>query len=267
MSTERACAWCRGPIPARARRDAITCSTSCRQARHRVARYASPRAAAPSYGSSAARRDASSGPPAAQPSCGSPRRLAYADPPYPGKSRRYYGDHPDFAGEVDHAELLSRLATYDGWALSTSAAALPTVLAAAVAQGLDVRVAAWMRGARPHATARYPVNGWEPVVYMPVPSRVAGEPRRVDALVHGVSPMVTLPSRVTGAKPAAFCRWIFDLVGATADDELDDVFPGSGIVGITWDLFRSAGVVQDLRDASRPARAEPSLSTAVGSDA
>jgi hypothetical protein len=29
----RVCAWCRGPIRTTARRDAITCSTRCRQAR------------------------------------------------------------------------------------------------------------------------------------------------------------------------------------------------------------------------------------------
>lgn len=232
--TRRPCAWCGGEIPARARRDAITCSQPCRQARHRVARYASPRGLRD--GSSGSRCDASRLQ-AGDASRVDARRLAYADPPYPGKAWLYVG-HPDYAGEVDHAALLSRLATYDGWALSTSAAALPAVLALAVAQDLPVRVAAWTRGPRPHATARYPLNAWEPVIYVPVPSRSAGEPRRVDALVHGVSPMVTLPSRVIGAKPAAFCRWLFDLVGATPSDTLDDLFPGSGIVGKTWELYR-----------------------------
>lgn len=234
MTSDRSCAWCRGPIPARARRDALTCSQPCRQARHRVARYA------------AAGRDSSPrGPRDASP--GSARRFAYADPPYPGNSRRYYGHHPDYAGEVDHADLLSRLATYDGWALSTSAAALPAVLALAVAQDLPVRVAAWMRGARPHATARFPVNAWEPVLYVPVASdvardasRAAGAGRRVDSLVHGVSAMRTLPGRVVGAKPAAFCRWVFDLIGATPRDAFDDLFPGSGIVGRTWEAFAAA---------------------------
>jgi hypothetical protein len=155
---------------------------------------------------------------------------------------------------VDHAALLSRLATYDGWALSTSARALPAVLALAVAQDLPVRVAAWVRGPRPHATARHAVNAWEPVIYVPVASAGtrdgsaaaahdtsrgpgAGATRRVDVLTYGVSPMVTLPTRVIGAKPAAFCRWMFDLVGATPGDTLDDLFPGSGIVGKSWALF------------------------------
>jgi hypothetical protein len=218
----RRCAWCGGVLSARARRDTITCSQRCRQARHRVA---------------AAVRDASSAA-AADPSRGSTRRLAYADPPYPGNAH-LYRKHPDYAGEVDHAELLSRVATYDGWALSTSARALPEVLALAVAQDLPVRVAAWIRGARPHATARHPVNAWEPVVYVPVAHDVAGVTRRVDVLSHGVTIMSTLPGRVIGAKPARFCRWIFDLIGAGPHDTLDDLYPGSGIVGQAWRAYAS----------------------------
>ena len=238
----RRCAWCSGSIPAESRSDAVTCSQRCRQARHRVSRYASPAAA----GDASHERSA--------------RRFAYADPPYPGNSHLYRG-HPDYAGEVDHAALLSRLATYDGWALSTSAAALPTILSIAVAQGLAVRVAAWIRGARPHATARHAVNGWEPVVYVPVASAGARGGRRVDVLIHGVTPMLTLPSRVIGAKPAAFCRWVFDLVGATPTDTLDDLFPGSGIVGKTWQLYAAAardgsGVAGRLADVKRRIRDE-----------
>jgi hypothetical protein len=58
---------------------------------------------------------------------GRPLRLAYTDPPYPGKAR-LYRDHPDHASEVDHAALIQRLAAYDGWALSTLAQALPAAL-------------------------------------------------------------------------------------------------------------------------------------------
>jgi hypothetical protein len=227
----RSCAWCSGPIPPGARRDSVTCSKPCRQARHRAARYASRGPSASSRDGSRAGRDTSP--------AGGPRRLAYADPPYPGKAG-YYREHPDFAGEVDHEELLRRLAGFDGWALSTSAEALPGVLALAVAQDLPVRVASWVRGERP-VPSRYPLNAWEPVVYVPTPaadlSRVDGV-RRLDVLTHGVSPLMTLPSRVIGTKPPAFCSWVFDLLGATPADELTDLFPGSGVVGICWDLFR-----------------------------
>jgi hypothetical protein len=42
---------------------------------------------------------------------------------------------------------------------------------------------------------------------------------------------------VIGAKPAAVCRWIFDLLGAAPGDSLDDLFPGSGAVGRAWAAF------------------------------
>src|SRR5450755_4108019 len=52
-------------------------------------------------------------------------RFAYADPPYPGKA----GYDPEQA-EVDHQALVERLVASfeDGWALATSAEALPHVL-------------------------------------------------------------------------------------------------------------------------------------------
>ena len=115
------CTWCENPVPPKTRRDAMCCSVRCRQARHRFLRAVGhAEAVAP----------------------GRPLLLAYADPPYPGKLP-LYRDHPDYGGEVDHAELIGRLAVYDGWALSTSAEGLPAVL------GLcppGVRVAAWHHG-------------------------------------------------------------------------------------------------------------------------
>ena len=82
--------------------------------------------------------------------------LAYADPPYPGNAW-LYRDHPDYGGEVDHAALIEQLTGYDGWALSTSAEALPSVLALCPR---GVRVAAWHRGER-LAAGRLPLNAWD----------------------------------------------------------------------------------------------------------
>ena len=48
-----------------------------------------------------------------------------------------------------------------------------------------------------------------------------------------------LGNEITGQKPVAFCHWIFDLLGLTADDELVDIFPGSGAVGRAWDSWRA----------------------------
>jgi len=228
-ATRRICDWCKGPIPDRARRDAVCCSKRCRQARHRFTRdVGTARAVAP----------------------GRPLRLAYADPPYPGKAWLYRG-HPDYAGEVDHAALICRLVQeYDGWALSTSSEALPDVLALCPR---GVRVAAWHRGPRITAS-RWPLHAWEPVIYYG--GRPVYGPVRTDSLVHGVSPMTTLPSRVTGTKPAAVCRWVFELLGADAGDTLDDLFPGSGVVTRAWEVYARAGSdasPRALRDASAEA--------------
>jgi hypothetical protein len=232
----RLCAWCGRPVPAGVRRDARCCSKRCRQAQHRFRHGA---------GQAIALAD-------------QPLRLAYADPPYPGNAWLYRG-HIDYAGEVDHAALIERLMGYDGWALSTSAKALPAVLRLCPA---GVRVAAWHRGPRP-TPSWHPLNAWEPVIYQPArpvdTAHAAG--RRVDSLICGVTPVTTRPGRVIGAKPAPFCRWVFDLVGAAAGDSLDDLFPGSGAVGRAWALYTTrADVVCRPGDASPTAVPDTSRS-------
>jgi hypothetical protein len=210
----RCCGWCRGAIAVTARRDARYCGQSCRQAAHRFA------------SACVARERASR-----------PLRFAYADPPYPGLARRYYAEHEDYGGEVDHAELLSQLATFDGWALSTNARSLPAILAVCVARALDVRVGAWFRGAR-RGRAAWPLSTWEPVVFAGgrrLPSLDVAE----DALICHARPRRTDPGRVVGAKPARFCFWIFDLLGARPGDELADLFPGSGGIRRAWQLYES----------------------------
>jgi hypothetical protein len=247
------CLWCARRLPFDKRADAKYCKKACRQAawRARIAGCSEERAARP-------------------------LRLAYADPPYPGKSDLYKGE-PSYAGEVDIGPLLSRLQEYDGWALSTSAAALPQVLAECVARRLTVRVAAWSRRPRPHKTARI-LSGWEPVVFAggrPIipprypsdtstvdvrtqandiagadgqplekaPSAGPARPLQVSDTLLGVNSRrrPTLPGNCIGMKPPLFCEWIFKLLGALPGDTLDDLFPGSGIVTRSWkDYTRQA---------------------------
>ena len=45
---------------------------------------------------------------------------------------------------------------------------------------------------------------------------------------------------IEGQKPVKFVRWVFGLLGACPDDELDDLYPGSGIVGREWKVFKEA---------------------------
>jgi hypothetical protein len=180
--------------------------------------------------------------------------FTYADPPYPGLSRRYYSGHVDYAGEVDHRALLSQLQQSDAWALSTSSRALPDVLATACELGLAPRVAAWFRGVRV-VKALGPLQAWEPVLY-------SGERRdlelgaRPDAVIRCARPRTTDPRRVVGAKPAAFCYWLFDLVGALPGDTFVDLFPGSGGVTRAWNIY----VSRSPADATcRPSTSDASL--------
>ena len=258
----RACAWCKGPIPATHRQDAVCCSVRCRQAKHRFTT---------SVGVSSLR-------------AAEPLRLAYADPPYPGRAARYYSTHPDYAGEVDHVALLEQLAGYDGWALSTAADCLQMVLASCPP---GVRVAAWVRGERPNRQAGRPLNAWEPVIYWggrivqqePSPLTVVnasamatkdasrsaasdtsrGSARRVDGaaadrgqrtdvLIHRPRPRSTAPGHVIGAKPAEFARWMFDLLGAQSGDELTDLFPGSGGIARAWETYTQPNAGQVERE-------------------
>lgn len=175
-------------------------------------------------------------------------KIAYADPPYPGKARKYYRDHPDFAGEVDHAELIAYLEREfpDGWALSTSADALQTVLplcppAVRRREGggvlQQVRVMPWCKPAAQNGSGGGALHGWEPVIVRGG-RRTFGPGRPRDWLV--ASPERPRPrpvTHVTGAKPTEFCRWLFGVLGLRPDDELVDIFAGSGGVQREWEAW------------------------------
>lgn len=208
----RVCKWCKKVLQSVVRADALFCDTRCRQAFHRFARGRGLRPAAKG-----------------------PLRVAYADPPYPNRAR-LYRRHRDFGGEVAICPLICRLVNEfpDGWALSTSSESLGAVLRFCPA---SVRVAAWFRGERPTASF-HPLSAWEPVVYYGGRARkVDAERRRVDALVHFARPRRTDAERCLGAKPAVFCYWLFDLLGLLPGDDLVDMFPGSGGVGLAFKLF------------------------------
>ncbi len=164
---------------------------------------------------------------------GAPMRWAYADPPYPGMAR-YYGPE---ASEVDHAALVSRLQEgFDGWALSTSAAALPDVLRLCPP---GAWVAPWVRGCRP-TKSRSPLNAWEPVIiYGNRPLPYADAPQDLaDVLISGARQR-SHPGALVGMKSAVFAEWVFRLLGARQGDTLADIFPGSGIISRAWGEYVS----------------------------
>lgn len=157
-----------------------------------------------------------------------PKRLAYADPPYPGLSRKYYRDEASYSGEVDHRSLLEQLATFDGWALSTSRKALRDVLPMCPEAAI---VCAWVKPNGVPRANRGPSNVWEPLIVLPARRRRPGVPDFLRAK----------PARgggtLMGRKPIAFCAWLFQLLGASKRDSLEDMFPGTGIVSRCWGEF------------------------------
>ena len=158
-------------------------------------------------------------------------RLAYADPPYPGQSKKHYGDHQDYAGEVDHGALIAHLREYDGWVLHTSSVALRDVLPLCPP---EARVMAWVK---PFAAFKRNVSvayAWEPVIVM-----AARKPVVSGRLVMRdyIAEPITMKRGLSGAKPDAVCRWCFEVMGADRDDELDDLFPGTGAVRRAWDVW------------------------------
>jgi hypothetical protein len=156
--------------------------------------------------------------------------VAYADPPYPGQSQKHYRKHPDYAGEVDHAVLLRQLTSdYEHWALSTASTTLQYVLRLPECPG-DVRIGAWVKPFGAFKVNVNPAYVWEPVIFRGGRKRS----RQENTVRDWVSAPITLQRGVVGAKPMAFCFWLFEVMGMQSDDELVDLFPGSGAVTEAW---------------------------------
>jgi hypothetical protein len=156
-----------------------------------------------------------------------PLRLAYADPPYPGKAHLY----PENT-EVDHVELIGRLCEYDGWALSTDETNLRYVLNLCPPK---TRVLAWCRSNTPPFQP-YPYAAWEPVLC--VPARTKGI-RPTRSYVETSAALGPQQDGITGQKTRGFCEWLIRCLGAEQGDILDDLFPGTGIMGDTFAVFSS----------------------------
>lgn len=181
-------------------------------------------------------------------------RMAYADPPYIGQSAKHYSEHPDFAGEVDHDDLIEHLIGHypDGWALSLSSPSLQMVLAACERHGLytlypdtlkggDIRVTAWIK---PFAAFKRNVRvayAWEPIIIKPAERLEGASPTRdfiedlsVFDLDLAVRESITMKKGLTGVKPDNVCHWLFGAMGLRPCDDLADLFPGSGAVSRAW---------------------------------
>jgi hypothetical protein len=186
-------------------------------------------------------------------------RLAIADPPYPplyaerrdsptgplrltarSRALRWYGDgprsttdspvadfHPDsgiWDDLTQHRRLLEQLvAEYDGWAIATT----PDGLGAYHPLPVSARIMAWHRPTSIPGGGRL-LSRWEPViVFTPEGRRGRDDGERVSDVLTANPPKAGF----VGSKPPVWTRWVLSALGYDpAEDEVVDVFPGSGAV-------------------------------------
>lgn len=156
-------------------------------------------------------------------------KFAFADPPYLGCGALYDAHHAesrrwDDLGE--HKALVDQLVYgySDGWVLCLSSPSMRHILPFCPE---DCRVGAWVK---PFAVFKPNVNpayAWEPVIWR---GGRKGDRTR-DTVRDWFAKEITLERGLIGAKPAAFCGWVLDLLGFEITDEVHDLFPGTGIMG------------------------------------
>jgi hypothetical protein len=152
--------------------------------------------------------------------------------------------HPEAAEWDDparHADLVRQLVQgYDGWAIAATVPSLPVYLDAVTRHvplhrdakarpwsSPPVRVLSWHTpNGSPSATRIR--QTWEPVlVYVPLTRRKHGTGHPVADTLTATTDRIGFP----GAKPAAWTRWVLDVLGYDqGTDTVDDLFPGSGAV-------------------------------------
>lgn len=156
-------------------------------------------------------------------------KFAYADPPYLGCGSLYAKHHPNalvWDNPETHRTLIDRLVDEypDGWAMSASSPSL-SVLGPMLPAGH--RICPWVKPFcifKPNVGVGY---AWEPVIIFGGRRRTRTQPTVRDWF----SCEITLRKGLTGAKPPPVVHWILDLLNVQRGDEVDDLFPGTGVVG------------------------------------
>jgi hypothetical protein len=156
-------------------------------------------------------------------------RLAYADPPYVNCAH-LYKDQPEYAGEIDYPVLVKSLyEEYDGYILHASSPSIPYLVGLLPPE--TYRIMAWIK---PFAAFKKNVSvayAWEPVFVKPLRKPVV----KHKVIMRDWYPCsITMKKGLTGAKPPKLIRWAFEMVGLEHNDDLVDLYPGTGIVTETW---------------------------------
>ena len=158
-------------------------------------------------------------------------KIGYADPPYPGCAH-LYKDHSDYGGEVDHAALVEQLqADFDGWVLHTHVPGLRMMERERILPEDGIRICQWIKpfaAFKPNVPVAY---AYEPVIIKEARTPTVGGR---EVMRDWVAENITMKRGLAGVKPKRVCMWAFDLVGALPEDDLHDLFPGTGAVWDAW---------------------------------
>lgn len=166
-------------------------------------------------------------------------KLGYADPPYFGCAKLYVGTHPaalDWNDPRAHVALVERLENEcDGWVLHLNATPANIALYAPLAVAADARWCSWRKGFAAFKRNVPVAYAWEPVLVKAARKPVVSKRLTMrDWIDTDIQESITLRRGLTGAKPESVCHWAFELMGARPDDDLDDLFPGTGAVTNAW---------------------------------
>ncbi len=165
-----------------------------------------------------------------------PLRAAYADPPYLGLAKKLYcAMHPD-AAKYDKPETHQRLIEqfcdeYRCWAMSLHTPALKYIFPMCPDDVHEMARTKPFASCKPGVGVAYT---WEAVI---VRGRKRGT-REQQTVRHYCSVLITLKRGFTGAKPAGFCFWMFEVLNLEPTDLFHDVFPGSGAVTAAWNALK-----------------------------
>jgi hypothetical protein len=168
-------------------------------------------------------------------------RLGYADPPYIGCAH-LYSDHEDYAGEVDHFALIERLESeFDGWVLHAAATVRSYGVIIPLVEKIEgVRICQWVKSFAAYKANVSVAYASEPVFIKAARKPVVSKRQVMRDFIEteAVKESITLRRGLTGAKPERVCHWAFELLGARPEDELSDLFPGTGAVTRAWLAWR-----------------------------
>ena len=140
-----------------------------------------------------------------------------------------------------------------GIARSTATSKSMAILAPLVA-ATDARWMSWVKGFAAFKKNVSVAYAWEPVIV-----KAARKPVVSKRLVNRdwIQESITLRKGLTGAKPEKVCHWAFEMVGARPEDELIDLYPGTGAVTRAWKSWQGLFNLPDAKCKTCGARGAP----------